>query len=255
MSKYTTEVRFICETIAGEVESKGYNDVEDILDESWDKIFNTSFPIFDETYRETLCKKILRHFYTREIGMETVGLWKLRLNTKMMEIMPYYNKLYTAWSAQFNPLHDIDLSREHTLDKTENRSGVKNASGERNTSTSGTQNTNTETDNVNRDAYSDTPQGALTNVENNTYLTNARKVTDDFSSDVDTEFSQSFGDEFENEETTTNEMESNDEFAEHVFGKTGGTSYSKMLKEYEQSLINIDMMVIGELENLFMMIW
>ena len=85
MSKYTTEVRFICENLAGLTESKGCNDVDDILDDSWDKIFG-NFPIFDEEYREGLCKKILKHFYTREIGYETVGLWKLKLNTKMQEL-------------------------------------------------------------------------------------------------------------------------------------------------------------------------
>lgn len=227
MSKYTTEVRFICETMAGEVESKGYNDVEDILDESWDKIFNTSFPIFDETYRETLCKKILRHFYTREIGMETVGLWKLRLNTKMTEIMPYYNKLYSAWAAQFNPLNDTDMTRTHTLERT--------------STTTGTQNTDSETDNVNRDAYSDTPQGSLVNVENNEYLTSARKVTNNSTADIDSQFE--------------NQYDGNDEFEEHITGKSSGATYAKMLKEYKQALINIDMMVIGELENLFMMIW
>ena len=34
MSKYTTELRYICETSASLTESKGYNDIQDILDES-----------------------------------------------------------------------------------------------------------------------------------------------------------------------------------------------------------------------------
>lgn len=104
MSKYTTEVRYICENYANQSESKGYNSVQSILDNSWDKVFDFDFPIFDENYREPLCKKILKHFYTREIGEETVGLWKLRLDDRMNEIMPYFNKLYESELISIEPL-------------------------------------------------------------------------------------------------------------------------------------------------------
>ena len=104
MSKYTTEVRYICENYANPSESKGYNSVQSILDDSWDKVFDFDFPIFDENYREPLCKKILKHFYTREICEETVGLWKLRLDDRMNEIMPYYNKLYESELISIEPL-------------------------------------------------------------------------------------------------------------------------------------------------------
>lgn len=108
MSVYTTEVRYICEVEAGMTQDSGYNDIDDVLDKSWNKIFK-QFPIFDESYRETLCKKILNHYYTREIGAETVALWKFWLNQKMCEIMPYYNKLYLSEQLKYDPLHEIDL--------------------------------------------------------------------------------------------------------------------------------------------------
>ena len=73
MSKYTTEVRYICENYAQLNASVGYNSVQSVLDNSWDKVFDFDFPIFDENYREPLCKKILKHFYTREICEETVS--------------------------------------------------------------------------------------------------------------------------------------------------------------------------------------
>ena len=47
MSKYTTELRFICETLAGYDTSQGYDKVGDIIDDCWDKIFDFNFPIFD----------------------------------------------------------------------------------------------------------------------------------------------------------------------------------------------------------------
>lgn len=129
MSKYTTEVRYICETLAGLDESKGYDEVENILNASWGRIFDFDFPIFDETYRSVLCKKILKHYYTREIGLESVGLWKLKLDTKMNEIMPLYNKRYESASFKFNPLWDVDYTR--TTNGEENGTNSKETIGSR----------------------------------------------------------------------------------------------------------------------------
>lgn len=112
MSMYTTEVRFICETEAGLDESVGYNNVNEVVKASHASVIG-NYPIFDEAYREVLDCKILKHYYTREICEETVGLWKLRLNNRMNEIMPFYNKLYQSELLSFNPFYDVDLSSEH----------------------------------------------------------------------------------------------------------------------------------------------
>ena len=113
MSKYTTEVRYICETAAGLSESVGFSDVESVLEKSWDKIFSPTIPFYKEEKRPELCKKILAHYYTREIGYETVGLWKLHLNRKMNEIMPLYNELYKTLDFQYSPLTDTDYFEHH----------------------------------------------------------------------------------------------------------------------------------------------
>lgn len=112
MSKYTTEVRYICETFAGYDESQEEYKVDEIVEAARSKIFDY-YPIFDESYRPVLERKILRHYYTREIGDETFALWKLHLNNKMQEIMPYFNKLYTANNVEFNPFYDVDVTRTH----------------------------------------------------------------------------------------------------------------------------------------------
>ena len=137
MSKYTTEVRYICEKAAGYDESKGYADVDEIINDSVSNIFSFNFPIFDESYRNVICSKILKHYYTREIGFETVGLWKLKLDTKLNEIMPFYNKLYESELLKFNPLYDVDLQTTHVGDKNsetskeENKTGFSNISNEK----------------------------------------------------------------------------------------------------------------------------
>lgn len=77
---------------------------------AYPSIFSDYIPFFDESYKEVLYIKILRHYYTREIGLETVGLWKLKLNTKMAEIMPYYNQLYQSELLKFDPLKNTQYS-------------------------------------------------------------------------------------------------------------------------------------------------
>lgn len=112
MARYTTQVRTICETVAGLNDSVGYTDVETVLNDSWDKIF-AAFPIYDEAHRADLCKKILRHYYMDEIAFETYGLWQLAINTKLVEIMPQYNSLYKASAEIINPLYNKSLSRQY----------------------------------------------------------------------------------------------------------------------------------------------
>ena len=123
MSKYTTEVRYICETYAGYTESQGFDKVEDIITAAAPHIFD-DFEIYDENYRLVLEKKILRNYYTREISEETVGLWKLRLNAKMDLIMPFYNKLYRSSLLEFNPFYDVDLTRDYTRKDKGNNSDI-----------------------------------------------------------------------------------------------------------------------------------
>ena len=92
MSKYTTEVRYICESYAGLEDSVGYDSIDEVIEKSYLKIFqNDKIPMFkgeENAHRALLLKKILLHYYSREIGYETVGLWKLKLNQKLREILP-----------------------------------------------------------------------------------------------------------------------------------------------------------------------
>lgn len=278
MSKYTTELRYICESLAGLEESTGYEDVEDVIEECRSKIFSFNYPIFDVAYKKTLETKILKHFYTREIGLETYGLWKLKLDTKMNEIMPLYNMYYTSALLNFNPLYTKDLYRKKDveIDTTDNLIGTQGieSSIDRSSSSTNTESVNVisgenglaNNDTVNRDLYSDTPQGSLTGVENQNYLTNARKITNENDSDYDidrtsSEASNGSGtgsESVDSESSSTTEQSkagnSVEDYLEHVYGFESGSA-SKLLKEYRETFLNIDLMVIGELEELFMQLW
>ena len=120
MSKYTTQVRYLCETHTAEPLENfdnltGVRRIDAIINSAHSAIFDFDYPIFSETKRADLESKILRHYYTREISDETFGLWQLRLSQKMNEIMPYYNQLYKSELLKVEPLANIiatDLRNE-----------------------------------------------------------------------------------------------------------------------------------------------
>lgn len=307
MSKYTTEVRFICEQKSGLEESVGFANVDNVLNNAWDKIFTTRCKFFDESYRPVLCKKILKHYYTREICAETVGLWQLWLNTKLEEIMPYYNQLYRSELLQFEPLQNIHLTK--TKDIEGNETGSKRSAGsvERSVDLSGndrvvednsntTLNTGTGSgtsavtdereDNKtktggSRNAFSDTPQSYLGNVDDYRYLTDYRRITEEGSeqdtSEGETNTTNSYSDRNEGslledkekniiygKETDISEgregsehttLETTQDYLETLVGNNGNYSNSRLLQEFRDTFLNIDMMVIGEFKGLFMGLW
>lgn len=175
MSKYTTELRYL---------------IENNFD-----IGLKDYPIFDENYREHLNRKIINHYYFREIGFETAELFKRYLNNTMNEIMPYYNQLFKSELLEFNPFYNVD--KTVTADKNNNSVSdfVGNISG-KNTQTADTENTqtnngkqqtttaatstgesvgNSTTTNKNKNVSSDTPQGFLSinSIDNETYASAA----------------------------------------------------------------------------------
>ena len=242
MSKYTTELRFICESKAGLSNSVGFNQIDDIISNSWNKIFD-NFPIFDESYRSVLCSKILKHYYTREISAETVGLWQLWLNTRMGEIMPYYNKLYESALLEFDPFKDTNYSRNHGGTFTGDT--VRNGRNEIDVNNSVTSNGTSNSKNL----FSDTPQGAITNIENESYLTNATLIKDTDTNTTNTDGNST------TQNTETTGITNTDNWIETIVGKQSTVSYSKLLQEFRDTFLNIDVMIINDLSDLFMNLW
>ena len=268
MSKYTTELRFICETLAGKTESEGYNNVDNIISVSRGGVFSFQYPIFDESYRPALETKIIRHYYTREICAETVGLWKLWLESRMNEIMPYYNQLYKSALLEFNPFYDTDYTREG--EREGNKDGkttgklTEGSLTSRESQDSGQDKTNIKDTPKNDtwDYYSDTPQGGVGDLASLEYLTNARHITTDGAGsnrdDILTYGKKNVTDSGTQREQNTQGTDivtSTDEYIERVKGKMGSVSYSKMLQEFRETFINIDWMIIKDLRPLFFNLW
>lgn len=233
MSRYTIELRYLIE---GNYDL-GLKD----------------YPIFDESYREQLNNKIIQHYYFREIGFETEALFKNRLNQKMNEIMPYYNQMYESSKLVIDPLSTIDL--EEVFSK------KSNTTGEGTSSTSGTgNNTNnfnsTDTTDYGKiSKFSDIAQAQTTPNEilNDKYLTSAT-VDDgqDKNTNTGTNTSQT---ESTTSGTSTDKRNLDENTTLTRKGNNGTASESELLNMYRETFLNIDMMIIDDLDELFLGIW
>ena len=233
MSRYTIELRYLIE---------GNYDLG-----------LKNYPIFDESYREQLNNKIIQHYYFREIGFETEALFKNRLNQKMNEIMPYYNQMYESSKLKIDPLSTIDLEEVF--------SRKSKTTGEGTSSTSGTgNNTNNfnsaDTTNYGKiSKFSDIAQAQTTPNEilNDKYLTSAT-VDDgqDKNTNTGTNTSQT---ESTTSGTSTDERNLDEDTTLTRKGNNGTASESELLNMYRETFLNIDMMIIDDLDELFLGIW
>lgn len=178
-----------------------------------------SYPIFDEEYRETLNTKILNHYYMNEIGQETPALFKFMLNQKMNEIMPLYNTLY-----------------QKQLTLLENLTGNVNLTEELSRDTSSSTESTSSSTNNGKNLFQDTPQGQIsqTDIDNQTWATNVnmnRNTIDDESSASGT---------------------GTESYVKTIVGNNGNKYNFEILNKLSQELINIDMMIINDLNELFM---
>lgn len=236
MAKYTTEVRTICEAYAGEQCQVGYSRIDEVIQKSLPKIFDFNFPIFDEAYRNVLETKIIKHYFTREIGEETVSLWKYRLNVKLNEIMPKYNRMY-KWINENN----LILFENYRM----NTGGDRNAKGTTTGTTKGTDKSNSTGKSTDYSLYSDTPQGSLNGVNSENYLTNATKDTSDSSTATNSESSVN----------TSNNATSAEEYAELKHGYISSKPMFELVQSYFQKMDDIDMLIINDLNTLFFGLW
>lgn len=272
-----------------------------------------NYPIFDEKYREGLNNKIINHFYFREIGFETAGLFKFYLNQKMSEIMPYYNQLYKSELLKFNPFYNVDKATtndgikngnssrvgnsntkgtsdfESNADnsniKTDNSMSVnENGSSTKNSTSETGNNSNTDLNNTKK-VHSDTPQGLLSinNIEDEIYASDADYNTD-VKNNISTHYNASANEAIQTGNGVTNSSNnscetnlahnkgnnsnnvtvdnidntinnSTESYLSHVIGKEGSETYSEMLLKYRNTFINIDLMIIDELNELFMNVY
>lgn len=205
--------------------------IKTLIDNNFD-FQMTQYPIFDENYRETLNNNILHHYYENEIGFETAPLFRFYLNQKLNEIMPYYNELYKVQKKLID-----DKLLLNNVNLTETLSGNSTTQ-----SSSTSQSTNNGTSN-NKNLFQDTPQGEISNtdINNQKWATNLTLDSNTTNNTIN--------------DTSNVSGNGTNSYLKTIIGNNGGKFNIDILNDIKNNLMNIDLMVINELYDLFMQIF
>ena len=198
--------------------------IKTLIDNNFD-FQMTNYPIFDENYRETLNNNILHHYYENEIGFETAPLFRFYLNQKLNEIMPYYNELYKVQKKLIDDnllLNNVNLTEELKGKNTTQTSSVSQST------------------NKGKNLFQDTPQGNISQQDINAQNVYATNIT--------------LNDNSINDNSSANGSGTN-EYIKTIIGNNGGKFNIDVLNDIKNNLMNIDLMIINELYDLFMQIF
>lgn len=243
MSKYTTELRYIVENEKIYPPTEGVLSLKSALGE---------YPLYNEKYtdpitkesrnrREEINNKIIEHYYFREIGFETVPRFLFALKRRMNEIMNYYNQMYKSSDIEFNPLWNVEMHETytHTIEDNSTTTSIGD-------STSGGQNTTT---NESLNVESDTPPTELNeaDIKSNKYASKTN-----YDKNTNTLALGSTGHSEGEASTVGNKVETFEKLTE---GSSAGLPYSAAIKQWRKIMVNIDMLIVDELKDLFMNIY
>lgn len=214
MSSYTTQLRYYCEN-----QTKLYGQpYYKVIPAAAPLLFDFDYPFYNPLKKAEFEQNFIKHFYMREIGVETFGYFKLILDSKFNEIMPKYNKLLQTYDEMIDPFITDDI--------TETENAKSNTTG----------NSNVTTNNENINLHSSTPQGTINNLLDGKYL-------DDVSKDNAT-----------NSSNTQNNQNANSNMERKTKGLRGYAK-AKLLAEYQDSVKSVYSEIYKECDSLFMQVF
>lgn len=229
MASYTMEVRKVIEFYGrDEVESwfKDYELEDYLTEEQIASIVNAGI-----WNKNKLAKKIVDHYYMREIGFETPGLFANRVKARMQEIMEDYLPVIYSNSIPFDPLVNVDFTETFQRDIV--------SESQNNGSSTSSSNSNSSGLNVN----SDTPQGQISksDILQGKYASNT-SASESESEVQDTTNTQNNG--------TANQLEN---YTKKTKGNSGVSATAQaLIKQYRDIIRAVDREIIEELNDMFM---
>ena len=232
MASYTIELRRVCELYSRDTVESWFKDYElsDYLSPSQiESISNAGI-----WNKDKLAKKIVDHYYMREIGAETPALFEHFAKVTMQELMEQYLPLIYSNSIEFDPLVNVDFTEtfQREIEGTAQNEGSSNSSSSSNSSGL----------NVN----SDTPQGQISKstILNGNYASNTT-ANENESSISDETSSQSSG--------SSNTLEN---YSKRIKGNSGVSATAQaLIKQYRDIIKAYDTEIINKLNVLFMGIY
>ena len=232
MSKYTMELRELFDPIKfnpplytrSQVEGffKDYELSDYLTEEQIEVITNSGI-----WSKDKLAKKIVNHYYMRELGQETIGQWIHTVKYTMEEIMEEYLPLIYSSSIEYDPLVNIDVTETFTREASVDNTG---------TSTSNSTNSGNSIG-----ITSDTPQGRVTK--------EGILAGDYATSTAGTETES----QIDNETNTSSGSDTEESYTRRTKGNSGVSATSqKMIEQYRNNIRAIDREIIDKLEICFM---
>lgn len=197
-------------------------------------------------------RKVIDHYFFRQIGQETVGRFLHHFRSKVREIMPYYIDLYKSceiFKTREDPFRSYDLTETFSKEGTKKSTSKTESSNTQTVTTEGSA-TQSE-DGSNQRRFSDTPQGSITNLDS--YMSEAEK--NDTNTSISSSNNSNVTDSIEG--TVDGEIDSSDseEYTLRRFGNIGVKTLGAEMMEIRKAYINVDMMVINELAELFLKVY
>ena len=228
MAKYTFELRELFEPIKFNPPLFTRSQVEDFFKdyELSDYLTPEQIEVINEAgvwNKDKLARKIVDHYYMRESGLETIGLFRHFAKVTMQEIMEEYLPLIYSASIKYDPLVNVDFTE--TFNRTADNTGESNSTS--NNSSSGLV------------VSSNTPQGQISKQA----ILQGKYATSTSANENEAEIT----------DTTTTEGNTTEEYLKRVKGNSGvSATAQKMILQYRENIIAIDRKIIKELNILFM---
>lgn len=197
-------------------------------------------------------QKVVDHFYLRQIGQETPGRFLHMFRTRVCEIMPRYIEMYRTVEIMHgleNPFDNVDIVETFKETSTSESTGTS-------TGTSKTDSTvdNLDTQKVTENKelrVSDTPGGNISNLD--THISEGRKEKNSVSTNITALDHQLV--EGESDTTSTGSTSGTTEHTYTKKGNQGVNTYARDMIEFRKAIIDVDMMIINDLECLFLQIY
>ena len=286
MAMYTMELRNYIEKFSQYDENLT---IDERIEIGREKLFDFDYPFYSENYKKQFETNFINEFYMREIGFETEELFKMRLRNWLRKNMGYYNKLFESELFKYDPLTNSKMSVIHTKENEKEQQDLRNVDQKSNTHGTGqtdseqtghvdsTQrsNTNTTNDQFDRELEGDTPQNRLqltTGAKGTGVLEYASKIDENTSSsegstDVDSQGNRKDKTDFhstdetnvdslaEQEDKLRSEIDELEKFSQNREGKIGVQSYAKLIQDYRQALLRVEVMIHDDMQELFMLVY
>lgn len=197
-------------------------------------------------------QKVVDHYRFRQIGQETPARFRHYFQTRLREVMPYYIQMYKLQEKVDeieDPLESYNLTETYTQDKTGAGSVKGKTTDSTETETAGTSEKSGAHSNTRK--FSNTPQGSIENLDD--HLTEATLEDGTDSENLKTAGSASVTGSGTSE-TTTQDTE-NTQYTLIRRGNIGVQPLGSEIRDIRNSFINIDLMVIESLADLFLMVY